>query len=95
MSGPTLPYYTREAILAMAHRDYKTELVQVLRVEPGHGRHVHTPDCKGGGAFDLAGPGRCLKHCDDSDLIVEIEYGSNGWHAVYGVIDGQPVLWMD
>ena len=66
MSAPTLPCYTREAILAMAHDDYKTELVRVLSVKPGYGRHVHTADCKGGGAWDLAGTGRCLKHCEDA-----------------------------
>jgi len=71
---------------------YDITSVRVLNVTDGNGRHIHDDKCGYG----------CLRHCDDSDWVVTLEYdklekyGQNRTHqAVYGVIDGNFALWMD
>jgi hypothetical protein len=36
-----------------------------------------------------------MKYCEDSDVIVEIEYGESGYRALYGVKDQKVYLWAD
>lgn len=71
--------------------DYGTDVWEFVKVETGYGRHVHDSTCeppKG------SWPG-CMRHCEDSDLVIEIEYGGGPGHAVYGLKDGKLAIWMD
>lgn len=85
----------------------------IVKIEEGYGRHVHDPDddihgCgwRGGDYCDYKGvwherrvPHTCMRDCDDSDWIVDLQYHTSGYRAVYGVKragDIQEVsLWMN
>lgn len=77
--------HTKSAIQRDALQNYGTAEIKYVRVDPGYGRHLHDKNCKS----------NCLDHCENSDLIVEIEYDSFGHRAIYGIIDHEPVLWCD
>jgi hypothetical protein len=68
----------------------------IVKITEGYGRHDHDEVCR---VRALQRQSRCLRHCDDSDWIVELQYHSKGYHAVYGIErhgDVQDVsLWMD
>lgn len=61
------------------------ESIKIWTLNPGKGRHAHGTDC----------PDPCYRHCDDSDVIVDVWYGTQGWAATYAMLDGRPVLWAN
>ena len=81
----TLSAEARAEIERIARRDYRTDNVKFLDVRPGYGRHTHDSKCRES----------CMKYCEDSDVIVEIEYGESGYRALYGVKDQKVYLWAD
>ena len=80
---------------SLADNDNLLDTPVLVKIEEGHGRHECDNDC----ATRNFIAGRCMRHCDDSDWVVEVCYSKRGWHAVYGVKrhgDVQHVsLWMD
>lgn len=68
----------------------------IVKISEGHGRHECDGACRKSGTSNGY---QCLRHCDDSDWVVEVRYSSRGWHAVYGIKrhgDVQDVsLWAD
>lgn len=86
-----LRYYDRLVVIAKCSADHDDLPAQILEVSTGKGRHIHDSDC----GYSPDNPLSCLRHCSDSDLVIELEYGSAGWHAVYGLKDGAFSLWAD
>lgn len=58
---------------------------RIVRVVNGYGTHHHTFACRIG----------CLDTCDNSDYVVTLDYGTDGYQAVYGVYRGRFSLWAD
>lgn len=88
----TLSPDTWDAIVQEACQAYNVTPgdIQQISVEPGYGRHVHDSQCGYKDGDNLS----CMRNCEDSDLIVEIQY--DGFHrAIYGIVDHKPVIWMD
>lgn len=67
---------------------------QIVSIAEGAGRHECDDTCE---VSSYAG--KCLRHCEDSDWLVELEYSRRGWRALYGIKragDVQDVsLWAD
>jgi hypothetical protein len=61
------------------------ESITIWTLNPGKGRHSHGTDC----------PDPCYRHCDDSDVIVDVWYGTQGYAATYAMLNGRPVLWAN
>jgi len=89
----TLKHYDRLAVLDRCSRDHEGKPSRILKVEPGHGRHIHDAAC----GYDPARVMSCMRHCDDSDVIVELEYGAEpgGYRAIYALVDGEFRIWAD
>ena len=68
----------------------------VVSIQEGNGWHEHDENCE---IVSRSGGYKCMKDCDDCDWIVELQYHTAGYHAVYCVKragDVQHVhLWMD
>src|SRR5215204_4639482 len=80
-----------------ARRDYQPERTWLHEITPGYGVHVHDDVCKGDIDKAAGKLWRCMRDCDDSDLIITIAYEVNRtvWQATYGVLNGKVTLWMD
>jgi predicted nucleic-acid-binding Zn-ribbon protein len=61
------------------------ESIVIREILPGRGRHACTDECKD----------PCYRMCDDSDVIVTVDYGTRGYGADYAMLDGRPVLWAN
>lgn len=77
-------------ILLRAAKTYNVAIedIRLVSVRDGHGRHEHDESC-------ATIPFGCLRSCDDSDWIIEVEYNEIGHRAVYGVINDEIGIWLD
>jgi hypothetical protein len=66
----------------------------IVEIHSGYGRHECDKTCNADNYC-----GQCLKHCQNSDWVVTLQYSSNGWWATYGITrhgDIQDIqLWAD
>lgn len=74
-------------ILAHYHdlRGAAADGARIARVVNGYGTHYHGATCRAG----------CMNDCDNSDYVVTLDYGTDGYQAVYGVYRGRFSLWAD
>lgn len=70
MIEPTLKFFDAQRVIAMCAADHAGGESRIIKVEAGHGIHVHSPEC----GYKEGDRLSCMKNCDDSDLIVTLAY---------------------